>query len=288
MCEQGAGGATVSQIVARAGVSRRTFYDIFSDSEDCVVAAVADALERARARVLPVWRTGGEWRARVRASVIELLVRFDEDPVLARLLVVESLGAGEQVLELRARVLDALAGAIEQGEKGVGTGTKQGRLSAEGALGGVLAILHARLTQREPGRLVELSGALMSVLVLPYFGRAAAQRELARALPELPSSSAVDAEGSFRQDPFKGAGMRLTYRTMRVLSVIAEHPGSSNRRVGDLSEVGDQGQISKLLARLERLGLAANDGEGQSRGAPNAWSLTAAGQQVMNTIQPHA
>jgi hypothetical protein len=74
--------------------------------------------------------------------------------------------------------------------------------------------------------------------------------------------------------------MRLTYRTLRVLSAIAANPGASNRDIADHADVKDQGQISKLLIRLERLGLIHNTGTGALRGEPNAWILTDKGQEV--------
>jgi DNA-binding PadR family transcriptional regulator len=67
-----------------------------------------------------------------------------------------------------------------------------------------------------------------------------------------------------------------------VLSAIAERPGSSNRRIGNAAGVVDQGQISKLLQRLARLGLISNDGSNNGRGAENSWSLTASGARVLN------
>ena len=58
--------------------------------------------------------------------------------------------------------------------------------------------------------------------------------------------------------------MRLTYRTVRVLLAIAQHPGASNRQIGEDAGVHDQGQISKLLTRLHKLGLVDNiAGEGE-------------------------
>ena len=63
----------------------------------------------------------------------------------------------------------------------------------------------------------------------------------------------------------------FTYRTERVLEAIARHPGASNREVADFAGVLDEGQISKLLKRLESLGLIENTGEGQPKGKPNAW-----------------
>ena len=60
------------------------------------------------------------------------------------------------------------------------------------------------------------------------------------------------------RDPMEGLNMRLTYRTVRVLMVIGEHPGASNREIAERSGMVDQGQISKLLDRLARLGLVEN------------------------------
>ena len=82
--------------------------------------------------------------------------------------------------------------------------------------------------------------------------------------------------------------MRLTYRTVRVLIAIAARPGASNREVADASGVVDQGQISKLLTRLEHLGLIYNDGSGASRGEPNIWHLTPRGEEIEHIIRDQA
>jgi DNA-binding PadR family transcriptional regulator len=63
--------------------------------------------------------------------------------------------------------------------------------------------------------------------------------------------------------------------------VIAKHPGASNREVADAAGVLGEGQISKLLKRLEKLGLIENTGEGQPKGKANAWRLTPWGKQVL-------
>lgn len=78
--------------------------------------------------------------------------------------------------------------------------------------------------------------------------------------------------------------MRFTYRTMRVLVSVAENPGSSNRSIAEGAGIADQGQASKLLARLHRLGLIENKGGDPARGEANAWILTHTGQQVQDSI----
>jgi hypothetical protein len=130
--------------------------------------------------------------------------------------------------------------------------------------------------EREP--MVELQGALMGIIVLPYRGARAAARELAR--PSSKPQRPTRRDG----DPLRGLNIRLTYRTVCVLAAIASNPGSSNRLVANASGIADQGQISKLLLRLAQHGLVHNDGAGCTRGEPNAWSLTPHGEQIEQAI----
>jgi DNA-binding IclR family transcriptional regulator len=69
-----------------------------------------------------------------------------------------------------------------------------------------------------------------------------------------------------------------------VLQAAAEQPGASNRHIGEQADLYDQGQISKLLARLQRLGLLENSGEGQARGESNAWRLSPLGERVTKQL----
>jgi hypothetical protein len=65
---------------------------------------------------------------------------------------------------------------------------------------------------------------------------------------------------------------------------VAATPGGSNRQVADGSGISDQGQISKLLARLHGLGLIENSGAPAMRGAPNSWVLTDHGWEVQAAL----
>ena len=277
--EQGVANLTVASVVTRAGVSRRTFYELFRDCEDCLLAALEDVVGRASARVLPVYEAErGTWRARVRAGLVTLLQFFDEQPHAARLLVVEWLAAGPRALESRQRLLTRLASVVDEG-RGVRPSARGAvpELTAEGIVGAVLSLLHARLLGRRPGvRLVELANPLMAVIVQPYLGPAAARKELEQPLPK---EVVEESEDGAPEDLFKDLKMRLTYRTMRVLAAVAVNPGGSNRVIARAAGIGDQGQISKLLMRLRKLGLLENNGA-PGKGEANAWHLTVKGEQV--------
>ena len=282
--EVGYARMSVAQVIGRARVSRKTFYDVFSDREDCFLTAFNQAVEQARAIATEAYERESGWREGIRSALASLLVFMDEEPGLAKLCVVEALGASERVLEHRARVLDELATVIDRG-RFVASGTNEpADVTAEGVVGAIFAVMHARVLDggREP--LADLLGPLMSMIVLPYLGARAAGRELTRPALEIPSDGRVTAPA--RTDPLEGLKMRLTYRTVRVLTVIAEHPGASNREIAEGSGIIDQGQISKLLTRLARLELVTNVGDGQEKGASNAWHLTARGEQVERATRP--
>jgi DNA-binding MarR family transcriptional regulator len=197
-----------------------------------------------------------------------------QEPLAGRVVVVDALRAGSSVLERREGIVKELIAVVDGGGRGVAP------LTGEGVVGAVLAVVHARLLGREKEPLTGLLNGLMAMIVLPYLGTRAAEKELARPIPQ----ETRPGRARPAADPFEGLDMRLTYRTLRVLAVIAASPGASNREVAGSAEVADQGQISKLLSRLENLGLIQNTGVGHVKGEPNAWELTGRGREVQQAL----
>ena len=280
--EVGLAGATVGQVCKRSRMSRRTFYELFEDRDDCFLGAFEQALERIGERVLPAWEQEGRWRERVRAGLEALLAIFDEQPLLARLCVVETLTGGPAVLTRRREILEALAAAVDEGRGEARAGSGPPPLTGESTVGGALAVIHARLLDAGTGPLTQLIPSLTGMVVFPYLGSAASQRELERprSLEQQTGPSRSRGNGHAGSDPFRDLPLRFTYRTARVLATIGMHPGASNRQVGEGAGMTDQGQTSKLLKRLERAGLIENNGPGRESGEPNAWHLTERGQEI--------
>jgi AcrR family transcriptional regulator len=277
--ERGAANVSVTHVVSRAGVSRRTFYEVFPDREQCFLGAFDEGVARATRHVLDDYDATVGWVERIRAALAGLLAFLDAEPDIGRLLIVGSLGAGAEALERRRCVLAHVTAVVEEGRKVRKAGEELPDLTGEGVVGGVLSVLHTRLSDPSAGPLIDLAGPLMSMIVLPYVGPAAARRELAWHVPSRPRP-----QSSTAPDPLRELGMRLTYRTVRVLIAVAATPGGSNRQVADGSGIGDQGQISKLLARLHGLGLIENTGAPGTRGAPNSWVLTDRGWEVQSAL----
>lgn len=285
VAEVGYARMTVAQVISRARVSRKTFYDVFVDREDCFLAAFEQAYSQASTLAKEAYEGESGWRDGVRMALANLLILMDSEPGLAKLCLVEALAAGDKVLERRAEVLEEIAKVIDQGRFVSNATHDPPEVTAEGIVGGIVAVLHTRLIEGGNEPLIDLLGSLMSMIVLPYLGARAATRELSRPPVDVPRDKRPTGPARSK-DPLEGLNMRLTYRTVRVLMVIAEHPGASNREIAEASGIVDQGQISKLLNRLARLSLIGNLGEGQERGAANAWHLTARGAQVERAARP--
>ncbi len=291
--ELGWANTTVADIVARSRISRRTFYETFANREECLAAVFEDLLGVIAGELAVAGLDGLVWRERVRRGLWTILGFFDREPVLARVCVVQALSGGAGVLERREEVLAGLAGVVDEGRREGARGGECTPLTAEGLVGAAFGIVYARLLRGEREPLSGLLGELMGMVVLPYLGPAAARREQARLAPATAPSAARAVRGAVGSvpvgaDPLESVPMRLTYRTSRVLAGVAENPAASNRQVGEYADIHDAGQVSKLLRRLERLGLLANSGPGHLKGEPNAWRLTAQGELVARSIRLHS
>lgn len=307
--ELGYVGAAVAPVVARAGVSRRTFYELFEGREDCFLAAFDWGVDQARSVMLEAYGSQRSWRESIRHALASLLALLESEPELARMCVIEALGAGKLVLERRAQVLSELIVGLDVGAppaRGMGS---MPLLTAEGIIGGAFSVIHGRLLERRiveesqshscqggtssrgrfdgtrdrPGPLIDLHGQLMALVALSYLGPRAAGEELTRPAPEVlerERKRAIGDEGRL----LERLDMRLTYRTVRCLLFIGDHPGSSNREIAEGADVSDEGQASKLLARLSKLELIVN-AQAHGPGHANRWSLTGQGEQVLGAVQ---
>ncbi len=286
--------ATVGRMTARARVSRRTFYQMFANRDECFAAVLDEVVAVVGAELAAADLWGLPWRERVREGLWRILAFLDREPALGRVCVVQALRAGPLVLERREAVLARLASVVAEGSEESARGDGLTPLTAEGLVGAAFAIVYARLSHGDGEPLTELLGELAAMIVLPYLGPAAARRERTRPALTPPTATPMapaPAAPRSASDPLANVNLRLTHRTARVLEGIAELGGRgadpSNREVATFAEITDPGQISKLLRRLEHLGLLRNTGAGHAKGEPNAWVLTDKGQRVTDSIRIH-
>lgn len=288
VAEFGWDGASIGRITQRAGVSRRTFYEQFENRDECLVAVLENAAALIEAEIAAANLAALPWRERVRRGLWVILCLLDREMVLARVCLVESRRSGGTALDCRQRIVERLVRIVDQGRGEGSRGRDVTELTAHGVVGGVFEVLYSQLMKDDAKPLSDLLGELTGMVVLPYMGVAAAQREQSKPAPTVRSAErtgrdvvAGDAAG---RDLLARLPMRLTYRTANVLQVLEERPGRSNREVADLVGISDQGQISKLLTRLARLGLLKNV---SVVGERNEWELTPTGGRVTCSIKSY-
>lgn len=115
MAEEGYVGTSVADVIARAGVSRETFYQQFSSKLDCFLAAFGVA-EDVVAGALADAAGAGSLDERLDRAVRAYLDLLAAEPGVARLFLVEVHAAGPEAMRRRAdlqrRVVDDLAALL--------------------------------------------------------------------------------------------------------------------------------------------------------------------------------
>ena len=284
--ERGYEGVTARSVSEHAGVSNRTFYECFSDREDCFLAAFNHAVAGLELEAHAGWASEPGWIAGVRAALAALLRALDREPAVGRLVFVEALGAGPRVLARRARVLESLAVVVDGGRESAQAPAGLPGLVAEGVVGATFGVIHARLLELRPEPLVELLGSLMATIVLPYRGSEAAARELTRPVPRQPLRRRDGDRSSRRMvGTASPVDYRLTVRTQMALAAVGGRPGLNNREVSEIIGLADKSQISRMMKRLQGQGLVENTLANSKRQAM-AWRLTADGEAVIDAHRP--
>jgi AcrR family transcriptional regulator len=162
VARDGYAAASVADVIAIAGVSRKTFYEQFDDKEDCFLTAY-DVMSARFAEALAGVGTEGSVEERMEARIRAYLKGLAREPAMARAFVVEVLGAGARALARRERVTAKFAELL-LGE------TSADPLSRRAIIGGINDVVAAAL-------LAGADGARLLALVAPltaFFRRAAA------------------------------------------------------------------------------------------------------------------
>lgn len=186
--ERGYPETRVVDVIGVAGVSRKTFYELFDSKEDCFLAAydvlLGNLLEEAEDAFES--KPGATWAERIGAALEALLRHLAEHPGEARFAIVEVLAAGPKALARRDAALRQFTGFLESG-RSVTSVDLPGIVSLSVA-GGVNELLYSEILHGAVARLPSRLPDLMFWVALPYLGPegAAAERErvrLAQAAP---------------------------------------------------------------------------------------------------------
>jgi AcrR family transcriptional regulator/DNA-binding transcriptional ArsR family regulator len=272
--ELGTSAVGVHHVCQRAGISRRTFYELYVDRDACFLDAIGEAQNRLVAHVAAaVAQAGPEWEDRVVAATRTLVAALCADRILGHLCVVAPLAAGPDALALRRTAMDEIGRLLGPPPQ---TDVPAGLVLAA-ALGGVWELLRHFLTDDDVAE-HEVTTAAINALLAPFVGR---RRAAARA--QTPGDAVTFVTRWTPSTPeADGNGLLVTELTRLTLAYLGAHPGACNVDIARGVDVRHESQISRHLGRLEGAGIVARRREGRT----NAWRLTARGEEAVRSLRP--
>jgi AcrR family transcriptional regulator len=172
----------VVDVIGVAGVSRKTFYELFESKEDCFLAAYDVLLDNLLTDATNGFesKAGAPWAERVAAALEALLEHLAEHPDEARFAIVEVLAAGPKALARRDAALRQFSGFLESGRSE--SSIDLPGITSIAVIGGINELLYSEILHGAAGRLQSRLPDLMFWVTLPYLGAdaAAAERERVR------------------------------------------------------------------------------------------------------------
>jgi len=178
---QGFERTSVQDAVAGAGLYRQAFYDSFEDKEDCYLQAIDAGSAWIELAMREAAAGESTWRGQLRGALSGLLAFLEEQPAVARAVLVEVHAAGPNAVEKRTEAMERAAMMMD-GAREESTGIAP-EIAAEAVVAGILAVLHNRLSTDQTSNFMQLLPELMYLAVLPYFGADAAAAEMRAGLP---------------------------------------------------------------------------------------------------------
>lgn len=162
--ERGWEQTTLRAVVGRAGLSRRTLYDLFADKQQCFLAAADETIERASTRVLDACGEAGTPREGLARAVDELLRFCAEEPAAARVYLVETAVAGQAGAERWEAHMEAMSDRAARALGGLRPNLPPHAGSM--AVGGVYTVARTRVLAGRARQLPELGPELTRSLWL--------------------------------------------------------------------------------------------------------------------------
>lgn len=156
----GFGGASVARVIEQAGVSRATFYEHFSDREECFLACFQVAAERIE---LGLKLIDDDCPPAERAGKLldDLLAYIAANPASARVLLVEALAAGADSRQAHETLMTTIETTLERWLCTPAHGFRLA-ISGRAIMEGTYGILLTRAVRGETALVVDLRHDLLA------------------------------------------------------------------------------------------------------------------------------
>jgi AcrR family transcriptional regulator len=177
--EEGYRKLTVERILGRAELGRESFYGCFENAQSCYAIAYGDTAEELVSELLGLAYQEDGWRSGMRAALAGLGKFLEAEPMLARGMLLQVHVAGGAAIVKRDEVFERLSRAIDTARRENASRHSPPPIAAPVILNAVEAAASKHLRVEEPSRFAESIPDLLFLATAIYFGREAAEAELA-------------------------------------------------------------------------------------------------------------
>jgi len=156
IAEDGYRATRVADVISRAGVSRKTFYQHFGNKEECLLATFDLVADEGMRRVESAYRHAEGWPGRVEAAIGALFGSAIENPGALRLSLLEMAAVGPVAIERRERSIARYESFIRDAlELAPGEGTVAD-MALKAVVGGLNRVLYRRVLSGDPAELLAM------------------------------------------------------------------------------------------------------------------------------------
>jgi AcrR family transcriptional regulator len=174
--EEGYASLSVASVTSRARVSRATFYKLFDDKLDCVLATHTIAFQRLERNLRDSCMARPSWPEAVVAAIRASLDFAAASPAEAGLLAFAPIAAEPQLTSQALEANAQLLAMLRAGRERCPEAEAPGELAEQALLMGVMHVIGAELAAGRAGRLSRMAPEFAQILLTPYLGEGAAKR----------------------------------------------------------------------------------------------------------------
>jgi AcrR family transcriptional regulator len=193
VARHGYAGTTLRELVTLAGVSKTTFYQLYESKQDCFLATFDEIIRVLGERVGEAFRSGGDLRERLTASLRVFMDTAIDEPAAARLAAVEALTLGAAGVEHRQRASRAFEVLVQQSFDHSPSDHEVSPTAVRAIVAGIRGVVYRRLranrAEELPGTVEEIVDWALSYQAAPG---EATRRAIAAAERPLDASLRVD------------------------------------------------------------------------------------------------
>lgn len=177
IAERGYRDVSSTDVIDRADILPEAFHDLFPDKDACFIEAYDYAITEAVYRTVEAGLEAGEvWQDQVWAALAAFLEYVAENPELARMCLVETLGAGPAPITRYEETIERFASLFIGGRKVSPHGDQLPDSLEEMMVGGLFWVVHDRIINHEIEHVESLLPELTQFVLAPYIGSEAARR----------------------------------------------------------------------------------------------------------------